>query len=63
MTPAMVTRGAPLLLALGVFLCMLPFGSQLILHYPDERHYAYAGAHMVESGDWLIRGRRRATCG
>lgn len=36
------------------FAVMIAYGATTILQYPDERHYAYAGAHMVETGDWLI---------
>src|SRR3954470_24810300 len=43
----------PLLVALAYFAVMMPFGSRLILHFPDERHYAYAGARMVETGEYL----------
>jgi 4-amino-4-deoxy-L-arabinose transferase-like glycosyltransferase len=54
MTPALHVRAAKWLVALVVFLCMLPFASQLVVHHPDERHYAYAGARMVETGGWMI---------
>lgn len=47
-------RWLPLLLAVVYFAIMMPFGAQLILHYPDERHYAYGGARMVDTGNWLI---------
>jgi len=47
-------RWLPLLVAAIYFALMMPIGGQLILHYPDERHYAYGGARMVETGDWLI---------
>jgi 4-amino-4-deoxy-L-arabinose transferase-like glycosyltransferase len=44
----------PLVIAAAYFAVMMPIGAQMILHYPDERHYAYGGARMVETGDWLI---------
>jgi 4-amino-4-deoxy-L-arabinose transferase-like glycosyltransferase len=44
----------PLVVAAAYFALMMPIGSHMILHYPDERHYAYGGARMVETGDWLI---------
>jgi len=47
-------RWMPLLIAAAYFAVMMPIGAKLILHYPDERHYAYGGARMVETGDWLI---------
>lgn len=45
--------GMPLLVAVAYFAVMMPFGARLILHFPDERHYAYAGARMVETGEYL----------
>lgn len=47
-------RWLPLLIAAAYFCVMMPIGADMILHYPDERHYAYGGARMVETGDWLI---------
>lgn len=47
-------RWMPLVVAAAYFALMMPIGSHMILHYPDERHYAYGGARMVETGDWLI---------
>lgn len=47
-------RWLPLLIAAAYFAVMMPIGAHMILHYPDERHYAYGGARMVETGDWLI---------
>jgi len=47
-------RLLPAILAAIYFAVMMPIGADMILHYPDERHYAYGGARMVETGDWLI---------
>lgn len=47
-------RWLPLVIAAAYFAVMMPIGAHMILHYPDERHYAYGGARMVETGDWLI---------
>ncbi|MCB1502779.1 MAG: phospholipid carrier-dependent glycosyltransferase [Bauldia sp.] len=47
-------RLLPAVLAAIYFAVMMPIGADMILHYPDERHYAYGGARMVETGDWLI---------
>ena len=47
-------RLLPAILAAVYFAVMMPIGADMILHYPDERHYAYGGARMVETGDWLI---------
>ncbi len=51
---SVLLRWLPLLVAAAYFAVMMPIGGQMILHYPDERHYAYGGARMVETGDWLI---------
>ena len=53
-SPSAWQRWLPLILAAIYFAFMMPIGSHLIMHYPDERHYAYGGARMVETGDWLI---------
>ena len=47
-------RWLPLIVAAAYFAVMMPIGGQMILQYPDERHYAFGGAQMVETGDWLI---------
>lgn len=47
-------RWFPLIIAVLYFAVMMPIGSWMVLQYPDERHYAYGGARMVETGDWLI---------
>ena len=51
---SLLLRWAPIAIAVAYFVVMMPIGAQIILHYPDERHYAYGGARMVETGDWLI---------
>ncbi len=51
---ALLLRWLPLVIAAAYFAVMMPIGAKMILHYPDERHYAYGGARMVETGDWLI---------
>jgi len=51
---SLLLRWAPVAIAAAYFAVMMPIGAQMILHYPDERHYAYGGARMVETGDWLI---------
>ncbi len=52
---AVLTRHWAATLAVAVyFVVMMSYGATTILQYPDERHYAYAGARMVETGDWLI---------
>src|SRR5690606_23834775 len=53
-SPSTLFRWLPLLIAAVYFAVMMPIGGKMILHYPDERHYAYGGARMVETGDWLI---------
>ena len=47
-------RWLPFIVAAVYFAVMMPIGGQMILQYPDERHYAFGGAQMVETGDWLI---------
>ncbi len=47
-------RWLPWIFAAAYLAVMMPVGGQMILHYPDERHYAFGGASMVETGDWLI---------
>ncbi|HET7714039.1 MAG TPA: phospholipid carrier-dependent glycosyltransferase [Bauldia sp.] len=42
------------MIAVTYFAVMMPIGAEMILHYPDERHYAYGGARMTETGNWLI---------
>ena len=51
---SVLLRWLPLVIAAAYFAVMMPIGAKMILHYPDERHYAYGGARMVETGDWLI---------
>lgn len=51
---SVLLRWLPLVIAAAYFAVMMPIGANMILHYPDERHYAYGGARMVETGDWLI---------
>ena len=51
---SLLLRWAPIAIAAAYFAVMMPIGAHMILHYPDERHYAYGGARMVETGDWLI---------
>ncbi|MFC5066789.1 ArnT family glycosyltransferase [Flaviflagellibacter deserti] len=52
---AVLTRHWAAALAVAVyFVVMMSYGATTILQYPDERHYAYAAAYMVETGDWLI---------
>ena len=51
---SVLLRWLPLVIAAVYFAVMMPIGAHMILHYPDERHYAYGGARMVETGDWLI---------
>lgn len=50
----LLPRLLPAIIAAIYFAVMMPIGGAMILHYPDERHYAYGGARMVETGDWLI---------
>jgi 4-amino-4-deoxy-L-arabinose transferase-like glycosyltransferase len=45
---------AALLIALLFVAVMLPIGAQGLIGYPDERHYAYAGARMIKGGDWIV---------
>jgi 4-amino-4-deoxy-L-arabinose transferase-like glycosyltransferase len=40
-------------LAMTLFIGLLPFASTLIIHHPDERHYSDGAAIMLETGDWL----------
>lgn len=51
---SLLLRLLPLIVAAAYFAVMMPIGANMILHYPDERHYAYGGARMVETGDWLV---------
>ncbi|MRG54753.1 phospholipid carrier-dependent glycosyltransferase [Phyllobacterium sp. SYP-B3895] len=40
-------------LALAFIIGLLPLGSSLILHFPDERYYSNGAVIMMQSGDYL----------
>jgi 4-amino-4-deoxy-L-arabinose transferase-like glycosyltransferase len=40
-------------LALALIVGLLPLGSSLVLHFPDERYYSNGAVIMMQSGDYL----------
>jgi hypothetical protein len=40
-------------LALALIIGLLPLGSSLVLHFPDERYYSNGAVIMIQSGDYL----------